>query len=236
VIVVLAHAGDADARRLAASWPRGEAVLLTPLDLTRPGWIVAHPGAPGSFVAQGRRRATAAVRGAVVRLGTVDADELTPVVEADRAYAAAEVTALLAFWLRTLPRGPVNEPSPACLAGPAWSAVEWLTRAARAGLATGAIEVTVGASPVPPDGPAGRGSGGTRVRVTVVGERVLDSPAPEVLDGPLLALARTAGVGLMGADVAAAGGAWRLESVSLCPRLDRPAHREALADLLARRR
>ncbi len=235
MIVVLAHAGDHPARALVEAWRVSGAVLVTPADLVVDGWVVPFQGPGGTFVAEGRRRETGAVTAAMVRLGAVDPVELPTLVEADRSYAASEITALLAYWLRAL-RGPVvNRPSPDCLAGPGWSIEEWLTRAARAGVPTGTWARHPGETPPPPP---------EVDWVTVVGGEVFGTlPAPAVA-GALATLAAAGGVGVLGAGFVAGGdaagtageGRAHLARVTLCPALDGEDERRALAALLARPR
>jgi len=223
MIVVVARAGDGPARSLVEAWRPHGAVLVTPADLTTEGWVVPFGEAGGTFVAEGQRRPTGEVRGALVRLGAVDAGDLHALVEADRGYGAAETTALLAYWLRALGPAVVNRPSPACLAGPPWSAVEWLTRAARLGLPA----VTVDGLAEAPAGPL--------AWATVVDGRVAAGPAPGgAAAAGLGALAEAAGARCFGAGFAAGGegGQARLARVTLCPPLDDPPARRALAGVL----
>lgn len=53
---------------------------------------------------------------------------------ADAEYAAVEAYALLLAWLAALPCPVLNAPSGQGLAGPAWTPIQWLGLAARAGL------------------------------------------------------------------------------------------------------
>lgn len=227
MIVVLAHGDDDQAVSLVTAWRSDGAVLVTPQDLSTPGWVVthpvAHPGAGGSFVAEGRRHRTDSIVGALVRLAGVDPAELFRVADADRAYAAAEMTALLAHWLESLPARVVNRPSPAFLLGPGWSTEEWLTRAARLGLP---VRVLARVPTIRPERLAPLGW------ATVVGRGVFgEAGGPELHEG-LLALAEAAGVEFLSAGFVDADRCPRLAQVSLTPALSDAGVAEALLDLL----
>lgn len=132
MIVILASAWDAPARSLADAWP--DAVLMTPADLSRSGWRhdPLHPrddvAVPG-----GVRIASRDIRGVVTRLARVDGVDLPHVVEDDRPYVAAEMTAFLLSWLSSLACPVLNRPNAMSLAGPAWGSDRWRRAAVRAG-------------------------------------------------------------------------------------------------------
>lgn len=225
MIVVLAHHDDDQAADLVEGWRSLGAVLCRPGDLSVEGWVVPHPGAGGSFVADGRRYETSAVTGVLVRLAGVDPGELRRLVDADRAYAATEMTALLAHWLDALPARVVNRPSAACLSGPGWSREEWLTRAARVGLpAPTLVRVHTDAPAAPPP----------LTWATVVGRRVLGGAVADTFHDGLLTLAAVAGAGLLGGGFTSVDGRWQLARVTMCPPVVEADVRGALADLLGR--
>ncbi|MGH9165972.1 MAG: hypothetical protein ACRDZW_10730, partial [Acidimicrobiales bacterium] len=215
------------AAELVEAWADRGAVLLGPADLSTEGWVVALPApvdaGPGSFVAGGQRYESAAISAVVVRLAHVDPVELVRVVEADRIYAASEMTALLAHWLESLSARVVNRPSPAFLWGPGWSTEEWLTQAARVGLPTVDLERVPAAppAPLPP-----------LTWATVAGTRVVGGAAGGALDDGLQALAAAAGASFLAAGFTEVDGARRLARVSLCPAVGEPVVRQALADLV----
>ena len=195
MIVVLADLADGEAEALVEGWGAG-AALLGVDDLSRPGWVVDFPQAGPAFVADGQRRATRDVTGVLVRLPAVRAVDLPHIAEADRDYAAAEMTAFLAYWLSALECPVVNRPTPSLLMGPAWSVARWLALARDLGMA-GVQEH---------GGPADRW-------VTAVGDRVF--PAEDPAARVAVALARQAGVILLGLGFAGD----RLVTVSLRPLL-----------------
>ncbi len=135
MILVLASQRDPGAAALAAGW--AGARLLTPSDLSLPGWVLPSgpvgPGdPPGRGIADGVPFRVDRVRHVVGLLGRVDATELTWIDEAHRAYVAAEMSALLGYWLASLGDRCVVRPSPASLAGPSRPTAVW---AAAGGLA-----------------------------------------------------------------------------------------------------
>src|SRR5262249_12585777 len=130
LIVVVADEADDEAVALVSRWTAADAVRLTPGDLSRPGWSALLPQAGPTFVAERERRATADITGVLVRLAAVSPHDLPYFGEEDREYAAAEMTAFLAYWLSALTCPVVNRPSPSFLLGPAWTNEQWLGFAA----------------------------------------------------------------------------------------------------------
>src|SRR5437763_13611984 len=112
MLLILAHGHDFSARALAARWG-SRALLLTVAELHRARWHL-------DMDVDGRVRtglATAEgtpipVTGVVNRLGWITATELARVHPADRAYAAAELTAFLLAWLDACPAPVLNPPGP----------------------------------------------------------------------------------------------------------------------------
>lgn len=132
MLVVLAGVLDDEAATLVARWRDHDAVLVTPRDLSGPGWVDGD-GVQGALRASGRVRSTRELSGVLVRLAGVLPEELVDLVGEDRPYASAEMTAFLTHWLCALPVPVLNRPSPMCLLGPAWSNEQWLVQAARLG-------------------------------------------------------------------------------------------------------
>lgn len=208
MIVVLADLADGEAEALVQAWGAG-AALLGVDDLSRPGWVADFPQAGPAFVADGERRATRDVTGVLVRLPAVRARDLPHIAEADREYAAAEMTAFLAYWLSALECPVVNRPTPSLLMGPAWTVGRWLALARDLGLAD--IDEHVG--------PADRW-------VTAVGDQAF--PAEDPAARVAVALARQAGVSLLGLGLAGD----QLSTVSLRPLLTSEIA-DALREMLA---
>jgi len=166
VILVLASRHDAVAHRLVASWSAFDAALLTPESLSTRGWWhrVGAPHEGRLVIAPDRVVEVAHLQGVYTRLSHVTESELPHIVETDRAYVAAEMTAFLLDWLSELPCRVVNRPTPSCLAGPYWRPERWVHVAAAAGLPVRATERVV------PGEDQGMGAADA-VTITVVGDQ-----------------------------------------------------------------
>ncbi|MBI2709559.1 MAG: hypothetical protein HYX34_07670 [Actinobacteria bacterium] len=143
MIAVVARRGDDEAQLLVDRCQDLGAVLVTADDLGAPGWVAPLDGCAGRFVAEGRPRPTGDISLAVVRQSVVLPAELEHLVAGDRDYAAAEMTAFLAWWLTRLGDRVVNRPSPGWLLGPAWSRDHWMAVAHRAGIPTSPHEPAI---------------------------------------------------------------------------------------------
>lgn len=161
MILVLASQRDAGAAALAAGW--AGARLLTPSDLSEPGWALpAGPSgwtssATGRGVADGEPFVSDDVTCVVSLLSAVDAADLTWLAPEHREYVASEMTAFLGYWLATLGDRCLVPPSHASLAGPCPPASAW---ASAAGLRLAAPTAPAGTEPL-------------RTAVTIVGGRLL---------------------------------------------------------------
>src|SRR5690348_3628859 len=91
--LIVAACDDVVARSLTQLWDGAR--LLTPLGLSRPGWHYdpASPGASCLVTDDGALIDVHDVRGVYVRLSHVRVEDLLHIVEHDRAYVAAEMTA-----------------------------------------------------------------------------------------------------------------------------------------------
>jgi len=204
VVVVLAYAHDTAARGLVARWRAAgvAAELMTCADLSRPGWryLAGDPSA-GRININGLVMPSAAIDAVVTRMPAVGEAELAHVHEEDRAYAASEMQAFLLAWLSALECPVLNRPSPANLAGPAWSRPEWARLARQIGL--GARAVRHRAVYVPGAPQADTRFDPTLVPVDVVGERAFLAGGREPrgdeshVAQAALALARIAGVDIV---------------------------------------
>lgn len=152
MILVLASQRDPGAAALVAGW--AGARLLTPADLSLPGWeLAAGPSsgagpAVGRGVADGVPFATERVQCLVSLIAGVDADDLAWIAEEHREYVAAEMTAFLGHWLATLGVRCLVAPSYASLAGPcpptaAWAAASGLPLLPEQDLETPCALVTI---------------------------------------------------------------------------------------------
>lgn len=206
MILVIASQVDDEARDLVARWPGRSARLLTCADLSRPGWCV-ELGREGlsTFVAGGRRHRCEELWGVVCLLPWVFEPELVELEPDDRAYAAAEMTAVLRFWLDGLSCPRLNPPSAGCLSGPSWRPERWQAAAAAAGLPTKPLSRSTRLEPPPraTDAPETEApeteppEPGSIETVTVLGGRTLGA-GPRRIHRQARALARAAGVEMLG--------------------------------------
>jgi hypothetical protein len=140
VILVLAHAGDAIARRLAEAWG---ARVVTARDLSTRGWRHFPVGGGRDMLglADGTV-AAASLRGVHTRLGAVAPADLPHITADDREYVAAEMTAFLLSFLGGLSCPVLNRPTASSLMGPGWHLPRWRAAAiavSRAGSRPAAI-------------------------------------------------------------------------------------------------
>ena len=187
MVLVVASRVDDEARTLVSEFPRGDAALLTPRDLSTTGWDVRSTSLPASIAASGGDRISAAsLSGVVTLLPCVFAQELVHIVEDDREYVAAEMTAFLLFWLSTMTCPVLNRPTSGCLSGPNWRLEQWCLAATQIGIPT------VDCSRSTRGGVAPRTSSKT-VTVTMVG-RTITGPADEEVERHTRQLAAVASV------------------------------------------
>lgn len=206
MIVVVADDADDEALGLVARWRAADAIRLTPLDLSCAGWSAHFPDAGPRFVAEGEARPTADIGGVLVRLHSISPHHLPHFGEADREYAAAEMTAFMAYWLSALPCPVVNRPSPSLLLGPAWTNEQWLSFAVGVGIPV--VPVTV-------DRDTLVGASRPLEWVTVVGERAFPAQADGAASAQMLA--ERAGVTLLAAGFDVSGSPPRLAAVTVRP-------------------
>jgi hypothetical protein len=232
VIVIIAGQQDEAARFLAARWKGYDARLLTPKDLSIAGWQhQPHPGREYMAVVNGRAVAGAEITGVLTRLSYVPEQELMHVVEHDRAYIAAEMTALLSSWLAGLGCPVLNRPTPTCLSGPAWRREKWVYFAARLGI------------PVCPVHRDTRPSAGAPIGETLQLDSTITVVASSCFgasDKKVAAYARqlagAAGVDLLATHFTRVNGKCRLASVDLWPDVMLPGVADAILDCLSGRR
>lgn len=228
MILVLASQQDPGAAALVAGW--AGARLLTPADLSLPGWaLAAGPSsgtgpAAGRGVADGDLFATDEVQCVVSLLANVEADDLTWIADDHRAYVASEMTSFLGYWLTTLERHCLVAPSYASLAGPCLPTALW---AAAADLSMATDDDA--------DSP--------RALVTVVGDRVFrvggsqTCKVDDALARRLCRMAASQGVVLLSAVVTREPGdpLGRLEAVLPAPVVRTAEVRQSVRDLVAGR-
>jgi hypothetical protein len=187
LIVLFSSGREPVAAELAQRWARHGALPMTPLDLSRRGWIL-DDGCRGlaQCVVDGQRHSCGDISGVLVRATHVAAEDLGHIVEPERRYVAAEMTAFLIHWLTQLACPVLNRPCGGCLGGPGWHPEHWAVVAGRVGLDARPVRRRVGIEPTE----TGTISDGTCI-VTVVGERAFGDGSL-ALHKKAIALARLA--------------------------------------------
>jgi hypothetical protein len=137
MLLVIGSAFDDRPRRLVERWTRDnrDAILVTPADVSRPGWRL-RCGQPAECCAAIAERTIAGdeIDGVVTSLAWIAPHELPHIDEDDREYVAQEIGAFLLAWLSELRCPVVDRPSPLSLAGCGRSSHEWAAIAARLGV------------------------------------------------------------------------------------------------------
>jgi len=203
MLVVVASLWDEAARSLVERWEPHGAGLLTVDDLCRAGWrhYVEDPACSRAVIG-GSMVATGDISAVLTRLPAVAEQELSAIVAEDRAYAAAEMTAFLAYWLSTLKCPVLNQPSPVCLCGPIWRPEQWAQTASRLGLPVAPRRRHTppfgeGISAGMDEAPSSFANAYTgAVQMTVIGDRCIGA-GDENLARQARLLATTAGVDLL---------------------------------------
>jgi len=212
--VVIASRTDVAAAHFAAG--AGSLVrMMTPADLSQPGWSLHLPGTgPSTAVIAGEPVASSTIAGVLTRLPVVTEHDLPHIIAADRGYVAAEMTAFLLAWLTSLPCPLVNRPPAQCLSGPHWREAQWIRAANRLGIpAVPAMLGTRRTTRVRDDG--GDGTTG----VVVIGRQHVGTADP-VLVAHAHALADAAGVELLSVRFDGEGPSARFVAASMWPDLD----------------
>jgi hypothetical protein len=155
-------------------------------------------------LADGRTLSTETIQGVLNRLVVVPDAQIARASLADRDYARQELHALYMSWLMAIPGVALNRPTGQGLSG-AWRHIsEWVALAARAGLPTRPYHQS-GAVPLDLWAPATAAQpDDTVVSAIVIGERVCGSVLAPAIEEACCRLARLAGVGILGVDLAQA--------------------------------
>lgn len=190
-IVIVGRKNDPSVQLLLGAWRGQGALLLSPGELTSRGF--SHdPGRPEAdrITLQGQTLEAASLLAVVPRLEAVTPGDLPHLRAIDRAYAAAESTAVLVSWLSSLACPVVNRPQASAPIGSGWSHGRWLREALQHGQAVepARLEVKRGAPDVT------RGAGAS---VLVVGRETFAEDAHPSLEHRALALARASGTELL---------------------------------------
>ncbi len=182
------------------------------------------------------------VEGVLNRITSVPARHVHLAAPAERDYALMELNALWASWLRAIPAPVLNRPGPLGLCGAVRHVSEWRSMAAEVGLDPAPYRLADDdpealRSPWesvldPPPGASCSDCGlhvgaSARTTVLVVGEQAFGKDLPDAVRTGCIALARRAGLGILGADFEVEGRAWRF-----CAATPRPDLRQGGAALI----
>lgn len=189
MILVLASRRDAAAGWLVNAWGP-QARLLTPDDLSSPGWRIrtGDPAASRAVVG-GAVVEVGELTGVVTRLPAVTPGEVRRIQPGDRDYAASEMSAFLNHWLSALPCPVLNPPVATSLCGPGWRSEKWVTTARWMGMPV----YPRGRDVLPYRGAAGDHSfpgrdgpgapgGHDEIRVTVIGAHCVGAGEPALAE------------------------------------------------------
>jgi len=227
-LLILASARDDIARQLSVLWEDAGARLLTPRDLSRPGWQY-QPGSIQSSiaVADGLPIPASQISAVITRLSSITPDDLIEITPDDRTYVAQEMSAFLVAWLSALPCPVLNRPGTVCLNGPNWRHEQWVHAVAQAGIPVVPTQrhVPFAAASSPPPGPI--------VTITVVGKTCF-GPKDRILRDFALRIARCARVELLDVNFVGEGREARFLSASLWPNIASPDIALAVRDHLSR--
>jgi hypothetical protein len=233
MILVLAGIVDEAAASFARELASEAAVsLVTCADLASAPLNVRHPDFEASTITvRGDTISVRELAGVVNLLPAVVPHELIFYDEAEREYQAAEIHALLTFFLSSLACPVINRPTAASLTGPFLNPLGWRPLARSSGVALAGLDVRsdVFANPflVP--------SGCEAIEVACLGNRLI-RPSGTVADAHTLTLARRGGVEYLRAVYARdANGDVRYLTAHTTPDVKSAATRAALADYFAAR-
>lgn len=216
-LIVLARATDAAAQSFAARHAACGARVVTPRDLSRPGWCLRLGELERNVAVIGDERIEdGQLTGVVTRFSFVSPADLKHIASRDRAYVAAEMTAFLLAWLSRV-RCPVyNRPVPPSLAGPCWPWERWIDLALRAGVPAAPMRRGIGLLPSLDPGPAPTEA--AQECVTIAGPATLGASDPR-LRAHARTLARAASTDLLGVYFEGTGDGARVAAVDLSPDL-----------------
>jgi hypothetical protein len=232
MLVIVAHRFDDRARRLAERWAAHDARVMTSGDLSTPGWShrVGSDGTATTVVIGGRAVASKDIAGVLTCVGAITEHELVHVVPEDRAYVAAEMTALLVAWLSRLECPVMNRPTPGCLSGPSWHPAQWIHAAGELGIPARPVRrrVRLAVEAPPVDGAS------DLIAVAVVGDAKFGEGNLAPRDHARR-LARAAGVELLTAYFDGQDAEARLAAIDLGVDIARPEIADAILAQLTRR-
>jgi hypothetical protein len=199
-------------------------VVLQSADLCAVGWRF-DPGIPSDarLVADGAVHRVSELDAIVCALPLITPAGVPFVHEEDRAYVAAELTALLTAVLATARCPVLNPPHGGCLSGPGWPPETWAVLARKVGVPTWPLRRGSEPNPHPPPWrtPSAEAAEPDAV-VTVCGRHVVERDADGVLVDRARRLAESAGVPLLTTTFRQHAGVPLLTGVLPMPDLGRP--------------
>lgn len=147
MILILASIADPEAPLFAGEFG-GKASVLTCDDLVRRPIRLLHPALQDSTISVGDRTVVLReIRAVLNLLPAVLPNELVMYPPAERTYQAAELRALLTYFLSALPCPVVNRATPLHLTGPVQNPAAWLAIAYRLGIPTSRLRAGAGQDP-----------------------------------------------------------------------------------------
>lgn len=229
MLVVVCSEQDDAAHSLVTTWTVGDALRLTPGDLSTAGWRIRVPDdGAATAVISGRRIPVKDITAVLIRCPAVYPSDLLHIAPQERAFVAGEMTAFLAGWLIGLRCRVMNRPTATCLCGPPWRRQQWVQVARRLGIPAESVLSTA-----TPAGGRSESSCVPSASVTVIGDHCVGDVDDE-LKQRTRSLSDAAGVTLLTAHFTGPGAADRLLSASVLPDLRDPAIVEALHGHLSR--
>ena len=182
MLLVLGSALDSAPSLLARRWQRAgrDVAVVTPADLSRPGWRL-RCGRPAESTAGLTERILTGpdIEGVVSALAVVGPWDLAHIADGDRDYVAQEMSAFLLAWMSELACPVIDRPTALSLAGCGRSPYEWAAIARRQGLCADPLW------------------SGETIGVTVVGGRTADHSRGDPLAAAALTIAAAAGRSLV---------------------------------------
>lgn len=135
MLIIVGSALLAEPWILAEHWHEKDVRALTPADLSKPGWRY-RPWCPDdtTIVVDGVELPEKIVAGVVTTLPCVSRHDLPHILEHDRDYVAAEMTAFLLAWLSELRCPVIERPSPSSLTGSGLRDWQWIALARGLGI------------------------------------------------------------------------------------------------------
>jgi hypothetical protein len=118
-IVIVSSHSDASKEVFVSHDSECNIRIFTPLDLSTTGWHYRNSDmTEGVCVIGSEAMSYGEIDGVIVRLPAVSHSDLPHIIEVDRTYLAAEMTAFLLAWLSSLKCPMLNRPTSSCLSGP----------------------------------------------------------------------------------------------------------------------